>query len=228
MRRFMIAAVPLIAGAAFTPAQAQVSARVHIDIPIGRQQGPVYGSHRQLVVREYDPYRFGTWDQYYDEWIPETVYYYDGYYYDYPIVAYAQPIIVYRYRNEIFFAPRQREFITWRDRYRPQNYNRNYRWDPRNNGRYDPRYGGQYQAPRNGGQYQPPRNGNDRPGQPQRDGRDGRDGRDDRRTQPQQGGRDNRDARPTQPQAGRDIGQGRSGGDAGAGRDAGRARPRGH
>jgi hypothetical protein len=66
-------------------------------------------------VRNYDPYRYGAWETSFDRWAPETVYLYDGYYYDYPVVAYAQPIVVYGYRNELFFAPRERAFGQWRE-----------------------------------------------------------------------------------------------------------------
>ena len=121
MRSILIAAIPMVAALSAAPAGAQVSARVHIDIPVGRQSPAYIGGH-QLLVREYDPYRYGQWENYYDQWIPETVYLYDGQYYDYPIVAYAQPVVVYRFRNEIFFAPRQRGFVQWRQTYRPDRY----------------------------------------------------------------------------------------------------------
>ncbi|MES1259417.1 MAG: hypothetical protein ABUL71_02395, partial [Gemmatimonadota bacterium] len=205
MRASWIATVPVLAGLVAMPAQGQVSARIHVDIPIGH--GGSIGNRRQLMVREYDRGRYGAWESYYDEWIPVTVYFYDGYYYDYPIVPYAEPVIVYRYRDELFLAPRQREFNIWREQYRVQPYRRDYdrfyRPMPRNDrddrrfpaprdgrdGRdRDDRYrqgGGQVQPPRDdrgqrgGGQAQPPRDDRGRQGggqaQPPRDDR-GRQG----------------------------------------------------
>ena len=185
MRPLWIAALPVLATLSATPAAAQISARVHVDIPIGRPGQVVYGARRQVSVREYDQYRFGAWDRYYDEWMPVTVYYYDGYYYDYPIVPYAEAVIVYRYRDEMFFAPRQREFIVWQERFRSRDYGRNYNYG-RDYYRPDPRNDRNDRNNGNDHRYQPPRD--------DRNGRDGRDGRDDR------GGRPQQPQRPVQPQ----------------------------
>src|SRR5207248_3195436 len=128
-------------------------------------------------------------------WAPETVYYYDGYYYDYPIVEYAEPILVYRYRNEFFFAPPQREFNFWRERYRYRDYERDYGRSFRPIGRdgrtsrpfAPPQHNGsdgrQFEAPRNNGREFQPRDGRNDGGQfqprgggqlqPPRNGRDG-------------------------------------------------------
>ena len=143
MRPRWIFAVPVLVTSVADPAAAQLSARVHIDIPIGRPSPVAYPAvNRQVVVREYDRYRFGVWDRSYDEWLPVTVYYYDGYYYDYRIVPYAEPILVYRFRNDLFFAPRQREFNVWQERFRERDYHRDvgrqYRPDHRD-GRDDDR-----------------------------------------------------------------------------------------
>ena len=152
MRRTWIAAVPVLASLLVVPAQGQVLGRVHIVLPIGRPGPVVYNApRRQLIVREYDEVRFGAWDRYYDEWIPETVYYYDGYYYDYPVVAYAEPVRAYRYRDEMFFAPRQREFVVWHERYRE----RDYRWKNGRKNRSIPR------NDRDDRQYRPPRDDRD-------------------------------------------------------------------
>ena len=209
MRKSFLAAVPLLTMLSALPAGAQVSARLHVDVPIGRQPMVGYGAPRnQLVIRDYDERRFGLWENYYDEWTPETVYLYDGYYYDYPIVAYAQPIVVYRYRNEMFFAPRQREFIQWRDQRGFRDIGRAYRPIPRND-RDDRRFQDNrgFQAPRgrDGGQFRPA---------PQQDDRNGRDAR----PAPRQDERNGRDARPA-PQGGRGTPPAR-GGD--------RSRPHGH
>ena len=119
MRISMMGAVPVLAALVAVPATAQVSARVHVDIPIGRRAPLVYGApRRQVVVREYDPSLFGDWDSYYDDWAPTTLYYYDGYYYDYPIVEYAEPVLVYSFRNQFFLPPRDRRFEVWRRDFR--------------------------------------------------------------------------------------------------------------
>lgn len=119
MRISLMGAVPVLAALVAVPASAQVSARVHVDIPIGRRAPVVYGApRRQVVVREYDPSLFGAWDSYYDDWAPTTLYYYDGYYYDYPIVSYAEPVLVYNYRNQFFLPPRDRQFEIWRRDFR--------------------------------------------------------------------------------------------------------------
>jgi len=217
MRPLWIAALPVLAALTAAPAAGQVSARVHIDIPIGRQGPMVYTApRRQVVVSEYDQYRFGDWDRYYDQWLPETVYYYDGYYYDYPIVPYAEAVLVYRFRDELFFAPRQREFVVWQQRFRDQDYRRDfgrqYRPAPRND-RDDQRYQPQRDD----------RNGRDiRPVQPQRDDRNGRDVRP---VQPQRDDRNGRDVRPVQPQ--RDDRYARPAPAPSPARDAYRSRPRG-
>jgi hypothetical protein len=112
------------------PAAAQVSARLNINVPAGRP-GRVYAGNRgRLVVREYDANRFGPWENYYDQWTPQTVYVEDGSYYDYPVDAYATPVVVYGYRNEIFLPPRAPEFFAWRDRWHPEFYRQPYRGRP--------------------------------------------------------------------------------------------------
>ena len=211
MRASLLAAVPLLVALSALPAEGQVSARVHIDIPIGRQPGGAYASPRhQLMVREYDQRRYGDWGDYFDEWVPETVYLCDGYYYDYPIFAYAQPVVVYRYRNDIFFAPRQREFIQWRERRDYRDIGRAYRQMPRND--------------RDEWQYRQPRDG--------RDGRDGRDDRDDKKYRPEPGhGRNGWEGRPV-PQDGRNRQDVRSAPQDGRidppARNGDRSRPRPH
>jgi hypothetical protein len=121
MRSFSLISIPVLATLAAFPLTAQVRARVHVDIPIGRPGREVYASRRApLVIGEYDVNRYGAYEDYYDSWAPETVYLYDGYYYDYPVDPYATAVVVYRYNNQYFFAPRTREFVQWRD------YGRNY------------------------------------------------------------------------------------------------------
>ena len=237
MRVPYLAAIPVLAALSAAPANAQVSARLHIDVPLGRRAPVVYGApRRQVVVREYDPSLFGAWDSYYDDWAPVTLYYYDGYYYDYPIVEYAEPIVVYSYRNQFFLPPRDRGFQIWRrefrgdDRFRGfSGFGRDVRSRPivRDERQFRPA------APRDGRdgrQFQPaPRDGRDgRQFQPAlRDDRNGRqfqpapgDGRNGRQFQspPRDAGRQNQAA----PQSrGNDHGS-RQGGDRGNGRGHGR------
>ncbi|HEY4320027.1 MAG TPA: hypothetical protein VGM77_02525 [Gemmatimonadales bacterium] len=170
MRSISLITLPVLAAFAALPLSAQVSARLHVDIPIGRPAARVVG--RPLAVREYDPALVGDWQDYYDDWAPETVYLYDGQYYDYPVVAYATPVIVYRYRDQMFFAPRGRDFVQWRSTryigrdYRPGTYQYRSRPVPERNdrGRIDYRQPptrvqgrGDSRPARRGGSYQPPR-----------------------------------------------------------------------
>lgn len=176
MRSSMIVAVPLLTALAAVPATAQFSARVHVQIPVGRPGEVGRGAGRRLIIHQYDARRYGAWESYYDQWIPETVYYYDGDYYDYPVVAYAEPIVVYRYRDDLFLAPREREFTTWRQEYRRapvgRDFERDYRAVPRDTRPYpigrDQRDMRPQQAPRydqRGSEGQPGRGGVDRGGQ---------------------------------------------------------------
>jgi hypothetical protein len=227
MRVTYLAAIPVLAALSAAPASAQVSARLHIDVPIGRRAPVIYGApRRQVTVREYDPSLFGAWDSYYDDWAPVTMYYYDGYYYDYPIVEYAEPILVYSYRNQFFLPPRDRGFETWRREFRgggnfrgSSGFGRDVRARPivRDERQFrsaiprDGRDGRQFQgAPRNGAdgrQFQ------HAPG----------DGRNGRQFQPAPGGRNGRQVQPA-PGDGRNgrqyQGAPQSRGNGGNGRDA--------
>lgn len=193
MRVPFSAAVPVLAALSAVPAGAQVSARLHLDIPLGRGAPVIYGvPRRQVIVRDYDASRYGPWDSDYDDWAPVTLYYYDGYYYDYPIVEYAEPVVVYSYRDEYFLPPRDHRFYVWRRNYRADGGNyrgfpaygrdvRGYRPMPReddDDGRQfwtvprDRRDGRAFQpGERDGRQYQ-------RPPQRRDNGRDGRQGGD--------------------------------------------------
>jgi len=239
MRVPYLAAIPVLAALSAAPANAQVSARLNIDVPLGRRAPVVYGApRRQVVVREYDPTLFGAWDSYYDDWAPVTLYYYDGYYYDYPIVEYAEPIVVYSYRNQFFLPPRDRGFDIWRrefrggDRFRGSSgFGRDVRprpivRDERQFRPFAPRDG------RDGRQFQPaPRDGRDgRQFQPApRDGRDGRqfqpaprDDRNGRQFQPAPGEGRNGLQFQSPPQSRGNGHDSRQGGDRGNGRGHGR------
>jgi hypothetical protein len=119
MRPTMLAVIPLLAAIAASPATAQINARVHIDIPIGRAQPDVIYDQGYLppevTVYDYDRDDFGDWDVdgYYQYWQPVTVYFYLGRYYARPIRG-ARPFVIYRYGNRYFFPPRD---VRWEQRY---------------------------------------------------------------------------------------------------------------
>jgi len=220
-----LAAIPVLVALSAVPASAQVSARLNIGVPLGRRAPVVYGApRRQVTVRDYDPSLFGAWDSYYDDWAPVTLYYYDGYYYDYPIVEYAQPIEVYSYRNQFFLPPRDRGFETWRREFRGGG----------NNFRGSPGFGRDVRSRpvvRDERQFRPPAprdagNGRQYQSAPLRNGGNGRqfqaaprDGRNGRQVQSApRGGRQNQ-AAPQSRGNGRDA---RQGGNRGNGRGHGR------
>lgn len=207
MRITHLTAAPILAALTAIPAGAQVSARLHLDIPLGRRAPIVADApRRQVLVREYDPSLFGAWDGYYDDWAPVTLYLYDGYYYDYPIVEYARPVVVYSYRNQFFLPPRDRGFEIWRQQYRGTSFRGGFRGYSRDDHGFRP-------APRF--------DRDDR-----RVGPLPRDGRDVRRFEPvprgDQRGRDQRVA-PRNQGGGNDAHQG---GNRGGNRGGDRSRPR--
>jgi hypothetical protein len=130
MRVITFATAPLLVALMASPAQAQISARIHIDIPIGRR-GPVIvhraPAPRAVVVLQYDARRFGDWRRDARKWSRITLYYRDGRYYDQPWSG-ARAVAVYRYRNQYFFAPRDRGW----DRAYGRDFDRD---DGRGNGR---------------------------------------------------------------------------------------------
>jgi hypothetical protein len=136
MRPTMLAVIPLLAAIAASPATAQINARVHIDIPIGRYQPEVIYDQGylppEISVYDYDRDDYGDWDVdgYYRYWQPVTVYFYLGRYFERPIRG-ARPLVIYRYRDRYFFPPRD---VRWEQR-----YGRNYTWGRRDDYR-DNRY----------------------------------------------------------------------------------------
>jgi hypothetical protein len=149
MRPTMFALVPLLAVFATPPAGAQITARFHIDIPIGRDQPEAYYGQgylpREITVYDYDRDDYGDWDldDYYQDWRPVTIYFYLGRYFERPIRG-ARPIVIYRYRNRYFFPPRD---VRWEHR-----YGRTNNWGRRDDRDRDDRYiqdrGVRYQDPR--------------------------------------------------------------------------------
>ena len=128
MRPTMLAVIPLLAAIAASPATAQINARVHIDIPIGRDQPEVIYDQRylppEITVYDYDRDDYGDWDVdgYNQYWQPVTVYFYLGRYFERPIRG-ARPFVIYRYGNRYFFPPRD---VRWEQR-----YGRNNNWGHR-------------------------------------------------------------------------------------------------
>jgi hypothetical protein len=124
MRVTTFASLPLLAALAVSPASAQISARIHIDIPIGDHRPVVVHRApppREIVVVPYDARRFGDWRRNERRWSHITLYVSGGRYYEQPWRD-ARAVTVYRYRNQYFFAPRDRDWDRDhdRDRYRDQ------------------------------------------------------------------------------------------------------------
>ena len=138
MRPTMLAMIPLLAAIAAPPATAQINARVHIDIPIGRTQPEVIYDQGylppEITVYDYDRNDYGDWDVdgYNQYWQPVTVYFYLGRYFEFPIRG-ARPFVIYRYGNRYFFPPRD---VRWEQRYgRNNNWGyRDYQYQYRDNG----------------------------------------------------------------------------------------------
>lgn len=109
MRRRLMFLAPFALAALAAPASAQISARVHIDIPIGIGhpvvvRPPFSGAHL-VAIYDYDRGRFGDWDRDGRRWQTVTVYLFGGRYYDRPVRG-ARAVVVYRDRGRYFFPPR--------------------------------------------------------------------------------------------------------------------------
>lgn len=119
MRPTIFATAPLLALLATTPVGAQVTARVHIDIPIGHRQPEVIyrpaPPPREVRIYDYNRRDDGDWDRAdaYRRWSPMTVYYFAGRYYERPIRG-ARPMVIYRYQGRYFYPPRDSR---WEQRY---------------------------------------------------------------------------------------------------------------
>lgn len=143
--------------AAFTLAVAPLTAQtwpsILRDIPIlggsQRDRGPVIVdrrdddryddryNNRDVVVREYNARNYGQWKKQFRKWRPVTLYGLGGRYYERPMRG-ARPITVYYYRDQYFFAPRDRDFARMRDDHRDGRYDD--RGDDRRDDRRDDRY----------------------------------------------------------------------------------------
>lgn len=146
MRIASLVSASLLAGLATTPAAAQISATIHVG-PIRIGGAPVYADAYYgppVVVVPYSARYYGHWRQTARYWRPVTLYLYGGRYYERPYRN-ARPVVVYRYRDQFFFAPHDRDWDRYRSRYE-QDYWRPYRdsrggWrDDWRNDRRDIRY----------------------------------------------------------------------------------------
>lgn len=228
----LFATVPFALLLATTPAQAQVSVGVHIDIPIighgsGYRRAPV----REVRVYEYPPVPYGQWKKHYRNWNREVIYVYQNRYYDYPIRG-GRAMYVYRDHDRYFWGPGDGRWDNWD------------RWDGERNVQYgrnnrDDRYGRDDRYDRNtrDDRYDRNRDGRDdryrvqsypAPGRDVYRGPTGNNNGRDNRSTGNNNGRDHRSAgngngRDNRPAARSDQGNGR-GGNNGKGRGNGRAR----
>jgi hypothetical protein len=136
MRPTILATAPLLAALAASPAGAQVTAHVHIDIPIGHRGPVIYRPEpapREVVIYDYDRHGYGDWDRDrdYRRWQTITVYFYAGRYYERPIRG-ARPVVIYRYRDRYFFPPRDHRW--------EQQHGRDNDWGRRDDRDRDDRY----------------------------------------------------------------------------------------
>ncbi len=140
MRPTILATAPLLALLTASPAGAQITAHVHIDIPIGHRQSDVVyrpeAAPREVRIDEYDRRGDGDWDRgdAYRGWSPVTVYYFAGRYYERPFRG-ARAIVIYRYRGRYFFPPRD---VRWEQRYgRDRDWGRSDNRDRDDRGQYN-------------------------------------------------------------------------------------------
>lgn len=122
MRTASFVLAPLLVALIAAPAPAQVSATIQIG-PIG---GPVYrrpAGPPPIVIVDYDRGRHGRWDRDARYWRPVTVYVVGGRFYERPW-GNARPVTVFRYRDQFFFGPRDRDWERQRDWYRRQYWDR--------------------------------------------------------------------------------------------------------
>lgn len=133
MRTPKFVLVPLLAALATEPAAAQISATIHVGpIRIGSNHDRYDRRPPHVVVVDYHSRNFGQWKKTARHWRPVTLYYDGGRYYERPYRN-ARPVVIYRYRDRHFTAPRDRDWNEHRSR-----YERN-EWRQRDNDRRDDR-----------------------------------------------------------------------------------------
>ncbi len=134
MKTRLLLAIPVVAIALATPASAQVSATIHIG-PYGGHRGPVvvHEQYREVIVVPYESRRHGDYRRSGRDWRPVTVYVLGNRYYHEPYRS-ARPVVVYRYSDYYFLAPRDRDWNDYRVRYE-RDYWHLHRADGRNDRR---------------------------------------------------------------------------------------------
>jgi hypothetical protein len=98
-RKWTLAALPLLLAGLAMPAQAQISADIHLGPP-QRSWG------HEIPVVTYSQERFGPWRASYRHWRPVILYYANGRYYAHQIRG-ARRVEVYRSHNEYFLPPHE-------------------------------------------------------------------------------------------------------------------------
>ncbi|HYV95930.1 MAG TPA: hypothetical protein VE967_00595 [Gemmatimonadaceae bacterium] len=92
------------------PGVVPVSVPAQITITFGARLGPEVGLHAYSVQR------MGDWRQSYRQWTPVTVYDVNGHFYLRNVRG-SRPVLVYRYNNEYFFPPQDRDWNGFDRRY---------------------------------------------------------------------------------------------------------------
>lgn len=108
--------VPLALAILASPAQAQISATIHIGPQRSYPPAVVYREPPRVIVVDYHSRNFGQWKKSARYWRPTTLYVLGGRYYERPYRN-ARPVVVYNYRNSYFQAPRDRDWNRYRVRY---------------------------------------------------------------------------------------------------------------
>jgi hypothetical protein len=152
MRYPVSASVALLLFTLAAPASAQISATINIGPQTFGRGGVVVRRPAPpppvVVVHDYHRLSWGDWRRHARDWRPVTLYVVNGRYYDRPFGNGARKVVVYRYRNQFFTAPRDRDFDRYRERYERNEWRADRRDDrrddrraPRGNDRSRPRQG---------------------------------------------------------------------------------------
>lgn len=137
MRSIHLVLIPLTLALVASPAEAQISATIHIGPQRNYPPAVIYREPARVIVVDYHSRNFGQWKRSARYWQPITLYVLGGYYYQQPYRN-ARPVVVYNYRNSYFQAPRDRDWNQYRVRYE-RDYWRTDRRDDRRDDRYDRR-----------------------------------------------------------------------------------------
>ncbi len=135
MRSTHLVFVPFALAMLASPAEAQISATIHIGSQRNYPPAVVYREPARVIVVDYQSRNFGQWKKSARYWHPVTLYVLGGHYYQQPYRN-ARPVVVYNYNNRYFQAPRDRDWNQYRVR-----YERDYWQTARRDDRRDDRYG---------------------------------------------------------------------------------------